>query len=56
MTSDHPVLDVYKVLNSAVWPTLSGDDDDEENLGVQLKSVAVVYNHFNEMDVLKKIE
>ena len=41
MASDHLVLDVYKVLNSVVWPTISGDDDDEEKLGVQLKLVAV---------------
>ena len=54
--SDLLVLDVCKVLNCAVWPTLSEDDDDDEKLGVQLKSVAVVYYHFHEMDVLKKIE
>ena len=43
-------------MNCAVWPTLSEDDDNEELLGVELKSVAAVYNHFHEMDVLKKIE
>ena len=55
-TCDHLLLDVCNVLNCAVWPTLSEDDGDGEKLGVQLKSVAVVYNHFHEMDVLKKIE
>ena len=54
--SDKVLLDVCQVLNSAVWPSLTKDEsEDDQILSVQFAAINNLFERFQTMPVLKSI-
>ena len=52
---DSLLFDVYRVLNTKVWPKLQEGTKDDENLSLQLNSVKNLFEKLNKMEVFHPV-
>ena len=52
-SNDHLIFPICKIINAAAWPKLQNEDDDENTLSIQLKSISCVYEQFSKMSIFK---